>query len=309
LNKYLFLVNPAAGKGKALKTVPVIEKYFKEIGNSEYEIILSQAPKHLIDIAKRSCNHDFTHIIAVGGDGTVNEIINGLEINSNIYFALLPVGSGNDFARSLHLPKDVISNLKLILNADAIIKSVNITEVDIIDYNSTISSKTFIINSLGIGFDALVADLNQKNKIFSGLLSYIVAVLYAISSYRAICIELLINNQKINGSKLLIAVGNGKTSGGGFFLNPDAEIDDDLLDICIIDSLTKLNMIRHLPKALLNKIKEVKEVSLHRFTTANISLKKPCLVHGDGEIISRNAVGITIKLLKDKIKVITGYIH
>ena len=96
MNKYLFLVNPAACKGKALKIVPFIQNYFNEIGKKDYEIILSNAPKHLTEIAK-SCEQDFTHIIAVGGDGTVHEIVNGLRENSKIYFGLLPVGSGNDF--------------------------------------------------------------------------------------------------------------------------------------------------------------------------------------------------------------------
>ena|ERR1035437_1508828 len=134
-------------------------------------------------------------------------------------------------------------------------------------------------------FNALVAEINQTNKIFSGLLAYILSVIYSISHYKPIDAEIQINDNSIQGLKLLISVGNGKTAGGGFFLNPDAEIDDNLLDICIIESLTKFNIVRHLPKSLTNKIKNVKEVSLQRFTNANINLKKPFIVHADGEII------------------------
>ena len=306
MNKYLFLVNPAAGKGKAFKTVPFIQNYFNGIGNKNYQIILSNAPKHLTEIAIKSCEQDFTHIIAVGGDGTVHEIVNGLRENSKIYFGLLPVGSGNDFARSLRLSKDIKTNLDLILNSYSCVKMVNITEVDITNRSSSVLHKTFVINSLGVGFDALVAEVNQTNKIFSGLLSYILSVIYSISNYKPIDAEIQINDKSIQGLKLLISVGNGKTSGGGFFLNPDAEIDDNLLDICIIDSLTKFNIVRHLPKALTNKIKNVKEVSLQRFTIANIYLKKPFIVHADGEIISRDAVKISVKLSDSKLKVISG---
>jgi len=306
LNKYLFLVNPIAGTGRALKSVPVIEKYLKEIGDTDSQIVLSKAPGHLTDIAKKSCLLDFTHFVAVGGDGTLNEVINGLGTNFNKLLALLPVGSGNDFARNLHLSKNVVSNLKLIFNPHPKIKMVNLTEVEIVTVSSSERHKTLFINSLGIGFDALVADLNQKNKRFNGLLSYVLSVIHAIGIYRDIEAEIFLNDGKFLGPKLLISIGNGCTSGGGFFLTPDAEIDDNLLDICIIDSLSKVNMLRHLPKALMNKIKRVKEVHLQKITKADIYLKKPFLVHADGEIISREAVKISIELSEKRINVISG---
>ena len=306
MSKYLFLVNPAAGKGKGFKTVPFIQNYFNHIGNKNFQIILSKAPKHLTEIANKSCEQDFTHIIAVGGDGTVHEILNGLRKNSKIHFGLLPVGSGNDFARSLHLSNDIKTNLDLILSPNSLVKIVNITEVIIIDKSLSIPHKIFIANSLGVGFDALVAEKNQTNKIFNGLLSYIISVIYTIGHFKPFDAEIHINDNIIKGLKMLISIGNGKTSGGGFILNPDAQIDDNLLDICIIDSLTKFNMVRHLPKTLTNRIKNVKEVSLHRFTIAVIYLKKPGLVHADGEIISRNAVKISVKLSDSKLKVVSG---
>lgn len=293
MNKLLYIVNPIAGKGRGKKVISKI-KQFHNGSNGKYKIIITKFPKHASQIAKEnSGNGDL--IISVGGDGTLNEVINGLNLENKNKVAVLPIGTGNDFASNFKYGKSVKDNLIRISKYRNNLVSVDIGSVEFQDKEKTVKN-TLFINSLGIGFDAYVAYLNQNNKLLSGMSSYIVAVFRALTNLDNIKMDIGLSEMNIDGEKLLLAIGNGKTSGGGFYLNPNAKIHDGFLDLTVIDKInSRLRLIRKLPLALFNKIETIPEVSMYKFKILEIDLERPYYVHTDGEIISDSVTSLEIK--------------
>ena len=269
--------------------------------NVDSEIVFTERSGHASELSEQFYKRGFRYIIAVGGDGTLNEIINGIELNSNKQMAVLPVGSGNDFARNLNFIKGE-------LDFDTIFSPVNHTinvdigEIDIHNLSSGNKETFRFINSVGLGFDAIVANLNQNNKIFSGLISYVFSVIRDLYMYRNFNIELKLNNEIITGQKLLVSIGNGKTTGGGFYLTPKAKINDSILDLCLIDQVGKIELIKSLPKALFNRIGTVDKAKLYQFTDLHLKTDSSVLIHCDGEIISKAALEVSIRVIPNFIR-------
>jgi len=160
------------------------------------------------------------------------------------------------------------------------------------------------INAIGVGFDAYVAYLNQTRKKLTGALSYIVAVFEALRSLTPLNVNFQYGKEEKHGKYLLMTIGNGKTSGGGFFLNPDAEPDDRILNLTTVDFTTRLEIVKNLPFALVNKLKNVDKAKFYASDTFNIELDVPYFVHFDGEIVSRNAKDLSINLEENKLRII-----
>ncbi len=299
--QYLFIINPVAGKGKALDSLVKIKEFLfrKKV---EHHIEISEFPGHIISLVEK-LSKNFTHLISVGGDGTLNEVINGINPELNLSLGVLPLGTGNDFARNLRLDKNINRNLNLIFNSTTV-KNFDIGNVKIKEDDREINFR--FINSLGIGFDALVAKLNQRSKRLNGIISYIFAVVVGLMNYQPLDVELKSDSGQINGKKLLITIGNGQTSGGGFYLTPKAKIDDNLLDICIIEHMSRLRILLKLPLAVMNKLESAKEAVFFNSEKVNIKLKEPYYVHADGEIISERASEINVTILKNKLRIISN---
>jgi diacylglycerol kinase family enzyme len=160
---------------------------------------------------------------------------------------------------------------------------------------------------MGIGFDAHVAQLNLSDKKLSGILSYLLAVLRGLKNMKYLVAEIHTEKGKFQHHNpiLLITIGNGRTSGGGFYLTPDALIDDGLFDITVIRSISKFKLLRKLPLALMNKLKSVPEAEMCRGKVISINLDFPYYVHVDGEILSDKTIELNIEIIPKKLKFIT----
>jgi len=267
--KIAYIINPEAGKGKGYKTYQKI-KSFISTNSIPSTVFQTNAPRHAIEIAKKS-SEEFDRIIIVSGDGTLNEVINGLDLEKNILCGLLPAGSGNDFARSMTLSKDIFKLLNVYYSENPPIIRSNVGNVEIQSDNNKNILSTRFINSLGIGFDAYVAYINQNSKILSGTASYIVAIIKALVDFKSVKFIASIDKYNISSESLFIAIGNGKTIGGGLYLTPDALIDDNLLDLSTVDKMSRLKLLRLLPLALINKIGTRPELNMCRFKEAEIN--------------------------------------
>ncbi len=305
MSKALIIVNPKAGKGNGEKALPVIKNFIVK-NKINAEIILTEKQLHATEIVK-SNQTEFKKIVGVGGDGTLNEIINGFDLSPDTenVLGVIPVGSGNDFARMLGLTKNIEDNLKLIFD-HASIKKIDVGELHYSEKDKNSLQTHKFLNGLGIGFDAYVAYINQHTKNFSGIISYIFAVIKALIKLENLPVRIKLDNSLILGKKLLIAIGNGKTHGGGFYLNPNAQIDDKILDLTVIEKLKWFQIIQKLPLALINRLETAKEVSMYKFTEVEIEIEKPYFVHTDGEIISEKINFMKVKCLPEVINVISN---
>jgi YegS/Rv2252/BmrU family lipid kinase len=282
--KYLFIVNPYAGKGKSNKAIPHIKRVFT---NDDYfKIVKTEYSHHAEELAKEAVSNGFDIVFSVGGDGTLNEVANGIA-GSNVKLGLIPCGAGNDFIKSI----DTAYNKSIALNE--LVKRQISSKTRSVDIG-TVNDKYFL-NIASAGFDAAVVINREKFKrfpILAGRLSYYISVFYTLIKCKKYDFEIIIDNKlRLKDKYLLVTVSNGKYYGGGMTPTPDAEIDDGFLDLCLIKSMTRINIMKFFPKFIKGKHTEVKEVSFERCKHIEIKCKHIFPLNIDGETsISNHAI-------------------
>jgi len=247
-------------------------------------------------------------VVAVGGDGTVNEVANGL-VGTNRILGVLPAGSGNDFRKAIDVPGNWRDALKVLLAEKTSNIDVGLVECSASPDASAVASnshKRYFVNGVGVGFDALVADQTRKIKHLRGAALYVLAVLQTINKYKAPTFTVSIDGASSESRNLLIAIGNGRCAGGGFYLTPHARVDDGLLDICRIDNLSILKILNLMPKVMGANHLGSKGVSYANGRTILISSKGAFFVHADGEIIGENSHRVKTEIREKALNVIVG---
>lgn len=294
------IINPKSGKGSGIKFIKEL-KSFALPSAVNLSTFITEYPLHATEISK-NISKEFDRIIIAGGDGTLNEFINGFDIDSETLLGLLPIGSGNDFSISLNKGKKNVQNyLKYFLSDNPDTNIVDVGEMKLVETAGKIIKRRFI-NSLGIGFDARVAYLNQTNKILCGSMSYIVAIIRAILKFNLIEFNLNLDGRSFDKTALFCSIGNGESVGAGLYLMPGARITDGLLDLSIVNLKSRLKLITLLPKAMKNQLKGLPELEQIRFKELDIELQTPYYTHVDGEIVSGSSQRIQVKVLTKAIK-------
>ena len=265
------IINPSANRGRTAAAEERVRDCFDSF-NIPHAVILTRAPGHAAEIAAGAAgkNGSFTDIIAVGGDGTLNEVINGAAGNK-IDIGIIPAGSGNDFIKSFTRKKRSLpewARAALFSPSRAI--------------DAGICNGRYFINGVGIGFDGEVVAARKTNNI-GGFVGYLLSVLKLVVTYREQNYSIHIDKEEFNGRYFLITIGNGTTFGGGFRLTPEAVPDDGLLDICLIKKIGLLKRYINIPKAVAGKHKSVREVSFLKAGKLRIKADKPLNAHFDGE--------------------------
>lgn len=289
--KHLFIINPKAGKGKALKIIPEIEEEFKNT-NEEFLIEITEKVGHATEIVRKYVSKENYRVYAVGGDGTLNEVLNGM-INSESCLGFIPNGSGNDFIRSLYkgkLPRNIIKD-----TINGKIKPIDLAKVD----------DRYFINISSIGIDAEVAN-NARNikkcPFISGKIAYILSAIITILMYKHKEIQLTIDSKEIKIKNTLLALANGRYYGGGMKVAPDADLQDGLLDICAIDKLSRAKMFILFPKLIKGKHHQIKEVTFYKGKKVTVNSEEEVTLNIDGEIVKRK--NITFEIVPGGVKFI-----
>lgn len=285
----LFIVNPVAGKGKALSLVPRVEKICKQYSCS-YDIKYTEGSRDAERLAREAEIEGQERIVVVAGDGTLNEVVNGIN-GTDTAIGVIPGGSGNDFIRTINPHTDI----------DEIIYD-NIFG-DIIEADIASCNDRKYINIASVGLDAEIADgTSAMKKYFSGSKAYLASVIKTLFTYKGQKMHINIDGTEIEKEVLLSAIANGKYYGGGIMPAPDADIQDKLLDICIVNRFPLLKEFILLPKYMKGKHKSLKGVSFKRGRRIEITSPEQMTVNFDGEIFRNNRV--LFQLLDQPIKII-----
>ncbi len=264
----------------------------------DHSFYITEAPLHAVEIAK-DISQETDHLIIAGGDGLINEVVNGLEHMPKIM--ILPIGSGNDLSRSLGLQKHSLKEIFSINRNNSKYKSIDVGVADIRKSNNELIRRKFISSS-GLGLDAMIASLSNRKSVLRGLPLYLSSTFLALyrfnPGYAEVLLDGVLHSSEI---KHLISIGNTKSSGGGFHLTPKAEIDDGLLDITMAQKFRKLKLLSILPKAISGKHILENGVTNTQFKNCQIKLANPTFMHTDGEIIGGDIVEVNYSIQKMKL--------
>jgi diacylglycerol kinase (ATP) len=295
----VFIVNPAAGKGSGRKAAERLSELLRRHA-VVHSMLFTDKPGHAIELAKST---DARFVVAVGGDGTINEVANALRHTDRV-FGVIPTGSGNDFIKSAGIPRRMEDALELILRGrirriDAGHVCVGVFESGSIRY----APGRIFVNGVGVGFDAAVAYRTTQIKYLSGTAVYLLAVLQTIGGFHPPRFRVHIDDTTWEAKNLLIATGNGKCAGGGFYLTPDAEVDDGFLDVCAIGDVSLLKVLRLIPSVMKRKRIQDEQVKYLRAKKIELSSSDHFAVHADGEIVGRDVQGVKLEVLPGALQI------
>ncbi len=285
---YYFIVNPNASSGRCGKIWKKLERQLTHLG-MEYQGFVTEKPGDAISYAAgltEGCR-EARIIIVVGGDGTMNEVLDGLAFCGPVTLGYIPAGSGNDLARSLKLPRRPVRCLKKILNP----KYYKLLDYGVMSYGETLEHRRFLI-SAGMGMDAAVCQSlegskvkDTMNKLYMGGLSYLIAgikqliLFYPVKGYL-----LLDGTQKVELNHIyFISAHIHPFEGGGFKFAPTADPCDGKLTLCVVHHSSKIKLIPFLATSLLGHHKKYRGVRSYQCREVELHMERPVAVHGDGE--------------------------
>jgi len=281
-----FIVNPVAGGGNALKKWEGVKHIF-----SDYDVSFTEYRRHAQKIAQESLD-DYDLIVAVGGDGTLYEVLNGFFENGRIAnprpaLGFLPFGRANDFAVIAKIPFDP-------LKAAHAVKEGRDRRIDVGMSEVEGKKEAFLIN-LAVGFESEAAMRAQRGKfITSGELRYFLVIFETLWGYKNESMKILIDGKEFSGKFFLADVFNGHLTGGGMVLAPDAHIDDGILDVILVGDVPKLDVLKELPKTYAGKRLTHPKISYHTASEIFIETEKPMYVVNDGETVGLTPVGVSV---------------
>ncbi len=278
------IVNPAAGAGMTAKKWPYIKQLLKNIG-LRFEHDITEAPGHAIELTKSAVAKGYTLVVSVGGDGTINEIVNGLYAaggTKNVELGIIGTGTGSDYIRTIGISKHYQESCHHLLNP--IKKSVDLGMVEFIDGGK--STKRIFANFAGLGFDAeVVKATSRKFKSLGGKPAYLIGLLSTFATYKNQNIHLQIDGRKEERKICTIVMSNGKYGGGSMLIAPEADPCDGLFDVLIIGDISKPDLIRSLPRIYRGTHLTHPKVALKRAKEVEIYTDRKMFIQADGELI------------------------
>jgi diacylglycerol kinase (ATP) len=304
--KMFIIANPVAGNGSGERAIPAIHSCCQELALA-YELVTTERPLHAIEIAREASSDGYELIVSAGGDGTANEVLNGImqahdqgSVLSTL--GMLGVGRGNDFAHMVRVPDDLRS-------ACALLKSGRKRYVDIGRvYGGDFPEGRYFGNSVGVGFDAIGTIEVAKLPRWGGFLSFFFAVLKTIFLYtEAPMAAIELENETLEQRSLMISVMNGQRLGGGFWMAPDSEPDDGSFDVCIAADVSRMRILQLIPHFMRGSQGTQAEITMRRSSRISITSPKAGLpAHADGEIICVDGRRLDIELFPRALPVICG---
>ena len=281
-DRALAIVNPVAGKGAGRRVAPRLAAELARAG-VRADIELTPGPGEAARLASMAVEEGYGRVIAVGGDGTANEIANGL-VDTDVPLALYPIGSGNDLARILGYPRRRSEVAEFLAHARE-------RRIDVGEVNGRI-----FLNAAGVGIDGHVAErVIASTRVVGPTLGYFVGSLVSIATYRPRQMRIAFGDTTRDGRHLIVVAANGTHFGGGMHVAPDARIDDGLFDIIIGGDLSRWQSLVALAKIYRGTHVDGKAVFAFRAPSLDVELDEPLPMEADGEPSRAAALHVRIR--------------
>ncbi|MGV3615230.1 MAG: diacylglycerol/lipid kinase family protein [Fimbriimonas sp.] len=268
----LVIRNPASGRGRAERRWAEALPRFLEANAT---VVATERPGHATELARAAPAGSL--VVAAGGDGTVAEVVQGL-VGQNVDLAVMPLGTGNDLARSLGFGTDLAAATQAALEGEA-------HPIDL--YRWTCGGRTgYAANVAGCGFDAVVARrINEGYRWLRGTQAYVAAVVESLARYQPTPIRIAVDHEIVETTAMLVAVANAQSYGGGMKVAPDALLDDGLLDVVIVEGLGRVAFLRAFPQVFRGTHVSHPKVRVLRGERVTVEAEPPLPVLADGELV------------------------
>lgn len=276
----VFLVNPAADSGSTGRRWPEIANSAAAAGLNG-DVFLSERPGQLTELARRAVEEGATLLVAVGGDGTVYEVVNGIAGHPGIDLAILPRGTGRDFVRTYRIPHKLDDALRTA--RDGHVREIDLGRAHFRSWQGE-TAESYFTNIASAGMSGAIAKrANEGSKALGGKVSYFWATFAVFSRWRNSEITVAVDGQSRRALMHDVVVANGRYFGGGMMICPEAEPDDGIFDVLLIGDLTKRDLLLTLPKTYRGKHLPHPKAELLRGSTVEIDAPEPLPVELDGE--------------------------
>ncbi|MFZ5822304.1 MAG: diacylglycerol/lipid kinase family protein [Chloroflexota bacterium] len=302
--KAKIILNPMADMGNAWRAANDLRPIVAEYGHADWSGTVY--PTHATELAQQAGEQGYDMVIAMGGDGTVHEVVNGLmqvPAEKRPILGVVPVGSGNDFAHSIGIPIKPDHALAYALENDP-------SSVDLGLMTDAHGRQEYFDNTLGIGFDAVVTIRSHKLPVVRGFLMYLTAVIQTIIlNHQPAHMHIQADDEKWEQGAIMLTICNGPREGGGFMVAPDAKNDDGILHYAMIGKVSRAMMFRLVPEVMNGTHGRFPQVKMGMCKRFLLTADRPLYIHADGEIYTSfgsNLRQVSFEILPGILKVIRG---
>lgn len=302
--KVKIILNPMADMGNAWRVARDLRSITEEHGGVDWSGTVY--PGHAIELARQASEQGYDLVIAMGGDGTVHEVVNGLmkiPEEKRPLLGIVPVGSGNDFGHVLNAGQKPTEALVRALDGEP-------ATVDLCMMTDEHGRTEYFDNTLGIGFGAMVTIRSHRIPFLRGFLIYLIAVIQTILlDHVPINMKIKTDEQEWEQKVKYLVICNGPREGGGFLVAPEAKIDDGLIHYVMITDVSRPMMFRLLPEVMRGTHGRFKQVRMGTCKTFSLTADRPLYIHADGEIFTGPGTDLRkvhFEILPNALKVIKG---
>jgi YegS/Rv2252/BmrU family lipid kinase len=279
-SRAVFLVNPASDNGATGRRWPELARRLSARG-LEGDTLLSEEPGHLGELARQAAEEGAALLVAVGGDGTVNEVVSGIAGFGGVELAVIARGTGVDFGRTYAIPTQLDAAIEIAVNGAT--RDIDAGRVAYRAWSGE-PAEGWFVNAAGVGMSGAVAKrTNESSKALGGKVSYLWSTLAVFARWRNTEVRVSVDDEIRGGRMHEVIVANGRYLGGGMMLCPEAEPDDGLFDVLLIGDITKTDLALTLPKIYRGTHLPHPKAELLRGASVSVDSESPLPVQLDGE--------------------------
>jgi diacylglycerol kinase (ATP) len=300
-SKTKVIVNPIASGGKAGGLWPQLQELLVR-GGLQFDAELTQRRGHATQIARTALDAGFRNFVSLGGDGTVNEIVNGLIVdgqpNPDATLSIIPSGTGSDFVRILGISRDPSEAVSRALGQAT--RRVDVGEIQCLLDSRPITR--YFVNVAGLGFDSEVcARVNRSSKSIGGTVPYLTSLVLTLFSYVNKDVNLTFDGQSMSGRYNSVVICNGQYFGGGMWIGPKAAADDGIFDVVILKDLNKLEFLVNVPRVYKGTHLTHPKIASFQAKQVHVEAKQRMFIQAEGELVGEAPA--TFRIIPDALSI------
>ncbi|HAZ27612.1 TPA: hypothetical protein DCY67_03195 [Candidatus Acetothermia bacterium] len=284
------ILNPTADHGRARARQEELRSVLARAGLAA-EIAVTGSPGDATGLARDAIRDGATVVAAAGGDGTAQEVAQAL-VGASVALGVLPMGSGNDYIRALGIPRDLLGAAEVLARGE-------VRTVDVADVNGRLT-----LNAFGMGIDGQITSDCRRMRFLKGEVGYLYATILEVARFPAFRAEVQGDGWTFTGRLLSVSVMNGTHTGGGFYLAPQARLDDGMLDVGLVGNYPRVVRYVVLPKTRDGTYLNLARVQAKKAQQVTIHSDRPLPVHMDGELLPKPVSEIEVALRPQALRVI-----